>query len=87
MFERVKELWGNFKDYWYNNLKENYKTVSKSFGSLLVVLVVEAIPGFVALANGDAFGFAAYLGSVLGTFGLFWAILMTSVFGKQDADE
>lgn len=87
MFEGIKTHWANFKKYWDRNLQENYKAVSKAFGSLLIVLVSAAVPQVISFINGSGFNWGVYLSVVLGTLGLFWAVLITSIFGKSDEQE
>ena len=83
MPEVEKTFWEKLIGFWQDNLAENYKQVSVSFGVMLVIILASLIPPVSALMKGSVpdwgtFGVTSFVALIQ-----FVTFLVYSFFGKK----
>ena len=83
MSEVEKTFWEKLIGFWKENLAENYKQVSVSFGVMLVIILASLIPPVSALMKGSVpdwgtFGVTSFVALIQ-----FVTFLVYSFFGKK----
>jgi hypothetical protein len=76
-------IWIKLNEFWRDNLAENYKQVSISFGVMLVIILASLIPPVSALMQGGEADWGTFGVTSFVAFIQFVTFLVYSFFGKK----
>lgn len=76
-------FWEKLISFWKKNLDENYKSVSISFGIMLVIVLTSLIPPVSALMQGTIVDWGTFGVTSFVAFIQFDTFLLYSFFGKK----
>lgn len=84
--KKFKNFWEKLITFWENNLEENYKQVSVSFGVMLALILTALIPPVSAWFQGRPSDWGTFWTTSFVGFIQFLIFLAYSFFGKKSEE-